>query len=180
MTDELNVLQNLLAREEIRQLVSAYAFAVDRRDVVALVDLYIPDVDVAEHGSGREALALYFENSLSKFGISFHFVGNHLISFRDATHAEGVVYCRAEHEAADKWVVMDLLYEDQYEYYDQRWMFRQRRVRLLYAVDQLERPHSVKGRYHFPGAPVRTTSIPEAWSTWTDFWARHFPMEPHQ
>ncbi|MGH8881099.1 MAG: nuclear transport factor 2 family protein, partial [Stackebrandtia sp.] len=60
----------LVATEEIRQLVSRYALALDSRDVATLVSLFVPDVRTGDGGSGRDALAAWFEPTLRPYGIT--------------------------------------------------------------------------------------------------------------
>src|SRR2546421_374171 len=80
----------------IRQLAARYALAVDSRDLDALVELFVPDVDCGRWGTGRPALRSFFASVLERFHRSVHLVAGHVIDLRGA-EASGVVYCRAEH-----------------------------------------------------------------------------------
>ncbi len=163
----------LEADRQIRQLVSRYALALDSRDVAALVALFVPDVQVGNGESGREALARWFDPILRPYRTTFHIVGNHVIDLDDDDHATGVVYCRPEHEVGDLWVVMPMQYWDRYERREGQWLFRSRRPVVFYAADVLEHPLSVQDRFHFPGNPmIHRAELPEKWESWRRFWER--------
>jgi SnoaL-like domain len=161
----------LEAREEIRQLVSRYALALDSRDIATLAGLFVEDVRTADGRQGRAALTDWFDAQMRPFTTTFHLIGNHVIDLVDDDHAEGVVYCRPEHEVGDLWIVMPLQYWDRYERRDGHWFFRSRSVHVFYAADVLENPSNVPGRFHFPGNPMLTKAdLPERWESWQRFW----------
>lgn len=165
--------RRLEATEEIRQLASRYALALDSRDVEALASLFVSDVCTGDGGTGREALARWFDPILRPYTTTFHLIGNHVIEFTDDDHASGIVYCRPEHQVGDLWIVMPMQYWDRYEReHDGRWRFRSRKPLAFYAADVLERPLQVKDRFHFPGNPMITRAeLPERFDTWRTFWA---------
>ena len=68
-----------------------------------------------------------------------HHIGGHVIEFTDKDHAHGVVYSKNEHETGADWVIMQMLYWDDYERIDGRWYFRRRLPCYWYATD-LNRP----------------------------------------
>jgi len=160
---------DMSAHEEIRQLGCRYAEAVDSRDLPALVELFVEDVQVGRDKFGRDALAEWFDGVLRTFGISIHFIGNHRITIDDDTHASGVVYCRAEHEVGDSWVVMMIQYWDTYQRVDDRWLFRRRREKVWYGADATQSPAGpLKDRW--PGRDPAEAALPEAWPSWRSFW----------
>ena len=171
--DVLHRLARVEAYEAIRQLASRYALALDSRDVVAVAELFIPDVAVGNGEFGREALARFFDRTMRPYGVTFHLIGNHVIDLVDEDHATGIVYCRPEHERGDLWVVMPMQYWDRYERRDGRWYFKSRRPVVFYAADVLEHPLRVQDRFHFPGNPMITKAeLPEKWASWHAFWSR--------
>jgi len=133
----------LLAYEAIRQLVYRYAVAVDARDTAAIAAMFVDDVKVAPGVTGRAALQASYDEMLSKQRASILNVGNHIIDFDDADHARGIVYCRAELDAGDEWIVQQIAYHDRYERHDGRWLFRGRRHLLFYGGDVLTRPNTL-------------------------------------
>jgi ketosteroid isomerase-like protein len=166
----------LEAREEIRQLASRYALALDSRDVPALVALFVDDVRTGDGGQGRAALAGWFDAILRPYTVTFHLIGNHIIDLVDADHATGTVYCRPEHQVGDLWVVMALHYWDRYERRQGRWYFKSRSVHAFYAADVRENPASVPGRFRFPGNPLLTKAdLPERLVSWQEFWQASAP-----
>jgi hypothetical protein len=123
-SDDLAVLSRRIDRleslEQIRQLPARYALALDMRDLDALAGLFPEDVEVGK-SRGREALRAWFDRTLRvQFTGTSHHVGNHVIEFEDADHARGVVYSRNEHETATEWVIMQMMYVDDYERSDGR------------------------------------------------------------
>ena len=159
------------AHEEIRQLASRYAAALDSRDVAAMVELFVEDVAIGDGRTGRVALAEFFDDVLRPFTTTFHLIGNHVIDVTSPDRATGVVYCRPEHEVGDRWITMPLQYWDRYERRDGRWYFRSRSPKAFYATDVGERPQDVPGRFAFPGNPMFTgAELPERFETWQQYW----------
>jgi len=74
--------------EQIRQLACRYAEAVDSRDLDALAECFIEDVQVGRDTFGRDALRDWFDAVLRTFGVSIHFIGNHRITVLDDDRAE--------------------------------------------------------------------------------------------
>lgn len=175
MDDYQERLARLEAYEQIRQLAARYALALDSRNVTDLVGLFAPDVHTGDGGMGRDALARWFDPILRPYGITFHHVGGHVITITGGDTADGTVYCRAEHEVGDEWIVMPVIYHDRYvrDAEDGRWYFRSRKPKPLYAAEVNQNPLQIPGRFHFPGNPyITAVDLPEGWSSWREFWAR--------
>ena len=126
--------------QAIQQLPVRYALAVDGRDIDAWVALFVEDVNCGRHGRGREALRAFIAPQLRGFYRSIHQICGHQVEFVDADHATGAVYCRAEHEDDGKWIVMAIVYFDEYARRDGRWYFVRRREKHWYSTDWQERP----------------------------------------
>ena len=167
-------LERLLATEQIRQLPSRYAAALDARDIDSLCELFVSDVQVGRNQSGRDALRANFEAQLRGIGISILFVGNHVIDFEGDDRARGIVYCKGEIQDGDRWIHQAIQYRDQYAKEGDRWLFV-RRVHLLWY-----------GTTHEPGDPANPLAlppadwpknhagkgtIPESWESWQRFWS---------
>jgi ketosteroid isomerase-like protein len=164
-------MEELLARDDMRQLAERYALAVDGKDVDTLAGLFVEDVDNGRHGQGRAGVRRFYDERLRLFHCSMHLVGNHVIDFDSDDRASGIVYCRAQHHAAesDHWFDIALAYFDAYERHGDRWYFRRRRVRTWYRQEQ------PTGRVLAePGAsgPTRGSRLPDAFPTFDAFWAR--------
>jgi ketosteroid isomerase-like protein len=161
-------LARLEAREEIRNLVARYAVLIDARDLDELVGLFVEDVRVTRERSGREAMRELIDGLVSQFTTSVHFVGAQTLDFSDDHHAEGVVYCRAEHEFGDEWIVMAIQYWDRYERRDGRWFFAGRKIQHWYATDMNDRPTGPdKTRWGVTGPET----LPDAYGSWGRYWA---------
>lgn len=166
--DELRSrLDRLESLDAIRQLCSHYGMLVDRRDLDNLVELFVPDVRVTRTERGRPALRAFLDGLLRQFTTSFHFIGNHTIDFIDRDHAEGVVYCKAEHEYGEEWIVMDVEYSDRYERREGRWFFTGRKERHWYAVDWLDRPTG-DDKTRWPVTGQHT--LPHLYPSWNAYW----------
>ena len=163
--DRLDRIESTLA---IQQLPIRYALAVDSRDLDAWTGTFIPDVNMGRLGSGRGVLRDWIEGQVRRFYRSMHQICGHRIEFVDADHATGQLYCRAEHEVAEQWIVMAICYFDTYERVDGEWFFARRRELHWYSADVNERPQSVgfDGWHHNQSLPP----LPHAFPSWRLFW----------
>jgi SnoaL-like domain len=165
-------LERLESIEEIRQLVARYALALDMRDLDALCSLFPADVRVGQSERGREALRRWFDATLrSQFTGTAHVTGNHLIELRGADRAQGVVYSRNEHETGDEWIWMTMLYVDDYERIDGRWLFRRRLPLYWYAADP-RRPPIGANKMRWPDREPYAGGYHDWFPSWREFWAR--------
>ena len=156
------------ARLAIGQLPIRYAMAVDSRDIDAWVSLFVPDVQVGRDQFGREALRGFIAPALRKFRRSIHQICGHRVDLVDDDHATGAVYCRAEHEVDDRWIVMAICYFDDYRRVDDEWLFARRQERHWYAVDVNDHPQLVDFDSWRRTAPP---ALPGLFPTWEPFWA---------
>lgn len=164
-------LERLEGREEIRELATRYAIAVDSRDLDALVGLFVEDVRVGRDEAGRDALRSFFDRSLREVGVTILMVAGHTIDFDGVNHARGVVYCRGEIEVGGQWVIQAIQYRDTYERRDGRWYFARRDHLLWYGADVLRRPLGLAPA-DWPARPTGRGTLPEVWPTWAEFWNR--------
>jgi hypothetical protein len=170
--DELEMrLERVEAQLAIQQLAARYAVAVDARDLEDWVQLFIPDVDCGKYGRGRDALKKFIEPAVRTFYRSIHQICGHVIDLIDNEHAKGTVYCRAEHEAGDQWVVMAICYFDTYERRDGRWFFARRSEKHWYSTDVLERPGQPRFQ-NWQAWHDRQPALPHHFPTWRGFWER--------
>lgn len=166
----VGAVQRLVAHDEIRMLAHRYALAIDSRDLDALVDLFVPDVQVGAHLQGREALRGFFDRSLRDVGVTVLQVGGHVIDLDDAEHAHGTVYCRAGVQEGERWVEQAIAYLDAYERRDGRWCFVRRDHHLFYGVESAERPLAQEPA-RWPARSTGVGTLPDAWPSWGAFWA---------
>jgi hypothetical protein len=162
--DRLDRVESQLA---VQQLPIRYALAVDARDLDAWVGCFRPDVDMGRFGSGRGALRTYIEPMVRGFGRSVHQICGHRVQFTGRDSASGSVYCRAEHEVGERWIVMAIRYLDDYARVDGEWYFSRRREQHWYSADVTERPQAVGfAGWDAAGEPP----LPAAFPTWGPFW----------
>jgi ketosteroid isomerase-like protein len=162
--------------EAIRALPVRYANAMDARDFDAAVALYTEDAPVMPGVRGRAALKESFSTVMGTyFTTTVHFVGNHLVELdpENPDRATGHVYCRAEHEQGENWVIVMVHYSDKYRRDDGQWYFYSRRMRVWYTVDVLDRPTGPdKIRFHMSDFAVHEpqAEVPGVWPSWKEFW----------
>lgn len=175
--------QVLLARidrleslDEIRQLVAKYSLSLDMRDMDAHVNLFVEDIRVSREQVGRAHLRRWLDDTLRKqFTGTSHHIGNHIIEFEDPDRAHGVVYSKNEHETpcadgSSEWVIMQMLYWDNYERRDGRWYFRRRLPCYWYATD-INKPPVGDNKMRWPDRDTYEGAYHELWPSWTQFWA---------
>jgi len=167
--------ERLEALDEIRQLAAKYALSLDMRDLDAHVNLFAPDIRVSRDRVGRAHLKRWLDDTLrQQFTGTSHHIGNHIIEFDDAAHAHGVLYSKNEHETpcADgsiEWVIMQMLYWDDYERIEGRWYFRRRLPCYWYATD-LNRPPVGDNKMRWPDREPYAGAYHELWPSWREFW----------
>ncbi|GAC13969.1 nuclear transport factor 2 family protein [Aliiglaciecola lipolytica] len=156
--------------EAIRQLAAKYALSLDMRDIDAHVGLFAPDVRVGGGKIGRANLKAWVDSTLrDQFSGTSHHLGQHIIEFKDADHAIGVVYSKNEHETGREWVLMQMLYWDDYERIEGIWYFRRRLPCYWYASDLNAAPiGDMKMRW--PGREPYTGTFHDLFPSWKSFW----------
>jgi hypothetical protein len=165
-------IDRLESLDQIRQLAARYGLALDMRDLDSLVGLFPEDIKVGRESRGRVALRAWFDQTLrTQFTGTAHHVGNHVIEFEDADHARGVVYSSNEHETATQWVIMQMMYVDDYEQIAGRWYFRRRLPLYWYATD-LNAPPLGPDKMRWPGVAPYSGGYHELFPSWKAFWAR--------
>jgi len=169
VNDHSQILEQLWAYEQIRQLAAHYAVAVDSRDIGALVELFVDDVQVGRDTCGREALAASFHESLGAIGVSILNVGTHAIDLVDANHATGQVYCHGQIQDGERWIHQFILYRDTYERRDGHWFFLRRIHELWYGEQAATNPRDLAPA-DWPTNHDGCGTVPESWQSWSEFW----------
>jgi uncharacterized protein (TIGR02246 family) len=165
-------IDRLESLDAIRQLPAKYALALDMRDMEAMVSLFPADVRVGKEASGRQALRAYMDRTLrSPFTGTSHHIGGHVIEFDDPDHAHGIVYSKNEHETGDEWVIMQMMYADDYLREDGRWYFARRLPLYWYATD-LNRPPIGESKMRWPGTDWVEGNFHKLFPSFAEFWAR--------
>lgn len=163
-------LDRLESIEAIRQLAGKYSLSLDMRDLDAHVNLFAPDIRVGAGRTGRAHLKQWVDDTLRhQFTGTSHHIGQHIIEFADADHAVGVVYSKNEHEAGAEWVIMQMLYWDDYERIDGQWFFRRRLPCYWYATD-LNKPPIGDMKMRWPGREPYHGTFQTLFPSWQAFW----------
>lgn len=171
----LTRLDRVESREAIRQLAAEYARRIDAKDLRSLVELFTHNVRVGDQ-VGREAKYVAFHANHGRggrFHRTIHLVSGHSIDLDadDADRATGTVYCRAEHEFGDLWVVAVIQYWDSYVRSGGVWYFEDRHIQTFYVADVLERPNGTAIKHIVTNTGSATVAtLPQAWPTWGTFW----------
>lgn len=164
-------LDRVEAELAIRQLASRYARAVDSRNLDEIGRIFAPQTRFGGHGDGAAGAIAFYGEVLSGFYRSFHQVVGHIIGQDSADTAHGTVYCRAEHEDGDNWIVNLMVYFDRYVRVENRWHFLGRRPRFLFVGDVTKAPRSLDFNC-WPGRENRLTcELPQSDESWADYWA---------
>ena len=165
-------IDRLESLDAIRQLPAKYALALDMRDMEAMVSLFPADVRVGKDASGRQALRAYMDRTLrSPFTGTSHHIGGQVIEFDDADQAHGVVYSKNEHETGDEWVIMQMMYVDDYVRADGRWHFARRLPLYWYATD-LNQPPIGANKMRWPDTDWVEGNFHKLFPSYAEFWAR--------
>ena len=165
-------IERLESLDQIRQLPAKYALALDMRHMDALVSLFEPDVRVGRDTSGRQALRAYMDRTLrSPFTGTSHHIGGHIIEFESPDRAQGIVYSKNEHETGDEWVIMQMMYADNYVRVDGRWFFARRLPLYWYATD-LNKPPIGPAKMRWPGTEWVEGNFHKMFASYDEFWAR--------
>lgn len=169
MTTPEEQLARLVAHDQLRQLVSRYAVAVDARDLDTLVGLFVDDVRVGRDQIGRAALRRSFEVSLSAVGVTILQVGTHVIDLLDADHATGIVYCAGQVQEDGRWIHQSILYRDTYERRGEDWYFVRRVHELFHGVAAPSDPLDQEPA-NWPERSYGRGTAPGSFPTWGQFW----------
>lgn len=165
-------IDRLESLDSIRQLAAKYSLALDMRDMDAMVNLFEKNVRVGKDASGRQALRAYMDGTLrSPFTGTSHHIGGHIIEFDDPDHAHGVCYSKNEHETGDEWVIMQMMYADNYVRVDGRWYFARRLPLYWYATD-LNKPPIGDNKMRWPGTEWAEGNFHKLFPSFAEFWAR--------
>ncbi len=165
-------IERVVARDEIRQLAYRYADAIDRHDVDAMVELFVPDARFYPGGeSGPELTRRFWTDTMAQTGVTVLFVGNHLIDVDDDTSARGSVWCRGYIDDRDHGFIEQMIkYLDRYRCEGGRWRFVTRKHFLWYGVATAEDPLTQPAA-HWPQSQVGAGSLPFDDPAWTAFWS---------
>lgn len=150
MTIDQSALDQLVAKDAIRELAMLYSRGVDRKDGPLLRTLYTAeatDTHGDSYDGGAEGYVDFLERSFPYMRYSGHHICNHLISV-DGDTGEGEIYAIAWHIIPDGkggWIedTMCCRYIDRYaKEADGRWRFAKRVVSYDMRTQRPHVPHA--------------------------------------
>lgn len=159
---------------EIQQLAYRYAIYADSKDVKGMASLFAERTGSNGKPGTRKSLMARFAGSFSRSPQSILSVGNHLVEMdpNDIDRAEGTVYCRAEVEMGETWLIQQIVYFDKYVREHDKWLFWSRKHLLFYGADMHQKPIGLP-----PSDAAELTdgkgSMPQAWPSYREFWTKH-------
>lgn len=168
-------IDRLESLDAIRQLAAKYSLSLDMRDLDAHVNLFAPDIRISREHTGRAHMKAWLDDTLRlQFTGTSHHIGNHIIEFDSPDHAHGTVYSKNEHETPREdggtdWVIMQMIYWDNYERIDGVWYFRRRLPCYWYATD-LNAPPVGEGKMRWPDREAYDGAYHELFPSWKAFW----------
>lgn len=171
----MDAIDELIARDKIRQLAERYAVGVDAKDIDGIAALFMEDLDNGRYGPGREGVRTFYDNVLRRYHATMHLTANHVIDFDDDTHAHGVVYCRAHHHVVEPgpehWFDEAFAYWDTYEKVGDDWFFASRRPKVWYHQEFGHPDHGIdRTAPEAHNRAYRGAQMPEAFPTWGPYW----------
>ena len=150
-------IEELVAQQEIRDVLARYTRGIDRKDAELVRSCYHPGA-YDDHGAFQgtaEEFVEWVQQVLSYFDTTMHFLGQQLIEIAgDRAHSE--TYCVAYHrrdardgdEGHDLW--MGLRYVDVLESRDGEWRIADRR-----CVFDWSRRDAIVGQWELPDEALR-------------------------
>ncbi|WP_455539234.1 nuclear transport factor 2 family protein [Terrisporobacter sp.] len=140
----MNNIEELVARQELKQLVDNYANESDKNNQDYYVNVFTKDCHVRVYFNNELGMDLTNVQDLieayKNFGAakeSFHMNGQQSVEFQDDTHATGICYALAhlvnEVDGEDKLTVHGVRYYDKYVKIDGRWFISEREQYFVFS-----------------------------------------------
>lgn len=173
--DELRLMvQRLLDRQELSDLLARYGRYIDDRDLANLADLFTSDAEFDSREGpvqGRDAVLGYYRSQLSTYTVTYHYPHSQTVEFTGANDAKGVVQAHAELAIGGQGVIIGLRYHDTYHRENGHWRFRTRKAQQLYGlpIEEWGRSLGDSLRKRWPGAEPAAADIPESLATYREF-----------
>jgi ketosteroid isomerase-like protein len=173
----------LEAREEIGELVSAYAVACDEHDMPRLTGLFTVDAEFDSPSKvmvakGRDAIAAMFVELFKIRGPGYHWTHDRFVRFDDADpdRATGLVLSHAETTPNAVPSLAAMKYDDVYRRVGGRWLFAKRTIQFLYYVPYAEYASALNAPLRLTVAGQRRAAdYPESVPAWQDFARQYGP-----
>ena len=140
----MNNIEELIARQELKQLVDNYATESDKNNQDYYVNVFTDDCHVRVYFNNQLGMDLKDIQELIKaykgFGAakeSFHINGQQVVEFQDDTHATGICYALAhlvnEVDGVDKLATHAVRYYDKYVNLNGKWRILEREQYFVFT-----------------------------------------------
>lgn len=140
----MNNIEELIARQELKQLVDNYATESDKNNQDYYVNVFTDDCHVRVYFNNQLGMDLKDIQELIKaykgFGAakeSFHINGQQVVEFQDDTHATGICYALAhlvnEVDGVDKLATHAVRYYDKYVKLNGKWRISEREQYFVFT-----------------------------------------------
>ena len=174
-------LERLEARNEISELISAYAVACDEHDMPRLTDQFTQDAVFTSpsgvmEATGRKDIAAMFVELFKVRGPGYHWTHDHFIKVDpgNGDRATGLVLSHAETSPDGTVSLAAMRYEDEYHRKGGTWRFAKRSISFLYYVPAADFSTALNGEMRLQaGGQLYAADYPENLPAWQDFDRRH-------
>lgn len=140
----MNNIEELIARQELKQLVDNYATESDKNNQDYYVNVFTEDCHVRVYFNNQLGMDLKDVQELIKaykgFGAakeSFHINGQQVVEFQDDTHATGICYALAhlvnEVDGVDRLATHAVRYYDKYVKLNGKWRISEREQYFVFS-----------------------------------------------
>lgn len=158
------LVQELLDREQLRDLVARYAMAVDDHDLDAVATMFHPAAVFDRDGHlarGWDEIAATLGASMRGFRRMLHTPHAAVVELVGADVATGASSGHAELVTSRGVLLAAYRYADEFARHEGRWVFTRRAVRFLYATSAVEYAATLPqvDRVRFPGEEPRTSAV---------------------
>lgn len=158
------LVQELLAREQLRDLVARYAMAVDDHDLEAVATMFHPDAVFDRDGHlahGWDEIAETLGASMRGFRRMLHTPHAAVVELVGADVASGDSSGHAELVTSRGVLLAAYRYADEFARHEGRWVFTRRAVRFLYATSAVAYTATLPelDRVRFPGEDPRASAV---------------------
>ena len=172
MTDFESRIRRIEDRLAIHDLVAAYTFAIDDRDLVRIAALFTLDgrfrsADGVMDAHGSKAVCDQFHGRFDALAFNFHVTHDFICDFNGPDDATGQVSSHAEVVRNGEAMVTGMRYHDAYRRGpDGRWRFADRCIHFLYYLPVADYREALVGRGRMRAyGNIRDADLPEgAWA----------------
>ena len=129
-------IERLWAISEIKNLPLKYAHSVDTRDWALFESLWVETETPSDRLIDIHVIRQLSTGMLKDAGASTFFITNHIVELLGPDKARGSVYCNCMLELDGQFIEQSIIYKDNYERHDDKWLFLNRDHLLFWGVEK--------------------------------------------